>query len=75
MMEIDVRIDEPEEPNELTDVVGGNNLAPPAWVSDSVCIHKPAVFVDSYQPPLAPASEDQLTPNSGKFPPPSRQLR
>jgi hypothetical protein len=74
MMEIDVRIDEPEEPTELTDSTGENITASPVGVSDSVRVHEQPTSVDSYQPPLTHASLDMPPLNEGESPPSFRQL-
>jgi hypothetical protein len=64
MMEIDVQIDEPEEPIKLTDTAGADTPAPPTGVSDPVRDHKLTAPVDSDQPLTAPASLVQ--PPSGE---------
>ena len=59
MMEIDVRINEPEEPVDLVNAAGENTLAPPVGVSDLERVCEPTASADSYQPPLAPTNLNQ----------------
>ncbi len=71
MMEIDVRINEPEEPVDLVDAAGANISVPPAGVSDLERVCEPTSPAESYQPPLAPANIDQPPSNESGTPPPS----
>jgi hypothetical protein len=75
MMDIDVQINEPEEPADLLDAAGENTSAPSAGVSDLERVCEPTAPADSYQPPLAPANLDQPPSNESGSPPPTRQLR
>ncbi len=75
MVEIDVRINEPEEPVDLVDTAGANTPTPPAGVRDLERVCELTTPADSYQPPLAAANLDQPPSNESGSPPPSRQLR
>ncbi len=75
MMEIKIRIDEPEELAGLSDAAGADSPTPPAGVSDLVRAHEPTAPVDSYQPPTAPASLDQPPSVESGSPTSSRKLQ